>query len=94
MSKSEKWFYIPLQANAILQSTRTESCPTPLALIVDHHVINNVLKDLQCRERELLSEVPLLVHEKRREKNVLTLCSPVPISVIKAFIYFLLYCPG
>lgn len=41
---------------AKLQSTRTESCPTPLALIVDHHVINNVLKDLQCRESELLSE--------------------------------------
>lgn len=56
MSKSEKRFYFPLQADAELQSTRTESCPTSLALIVDHHVINNVLKDLQCRERELLSE--------------------------------------
>ncbi len=56
MSKSEKWLYFPLQAEAKLQSTRTESCRTSLALIVDHHVINNVLKDLQCRERELLSE--------------------------------------
>lgn len=56
MSKSEKWFYFPQQAKAKLQSTRTESCPTSLALIVDHRVINNVLKDLQCRERELLSE--------------------------------------
>lgn len=55
MSKSEKWFYFPLQANTKLQSTRTESCAPSLALIVDHHVINNVLKDLQCRERELLS---------------------------------------
>lgn len=45
-----------LQAEAKLQSRRTESCPTSLALIVDHHVINNVLKDLQCRERELISE--------------------------------------
>lgn len=56
MSKSEKWIYFPLRTKAILQSTRTESCSTPRSLIVDHHVINNVLKDLQCRERELLSE--------------------------------------
>jgi len=55
MSKSEKVLF-SLQAEAILQSQRTESCPTPLALIVGHRVINNVLKDLQCKERELLSE--------------------------------------
>lgn len=53
MSKSEKWFYFPA---AKLQSTRTESCPTSRALIVDHRVINNVLKDFRCTERELLSE--------------------------------------
>lgn len=48
-------YFLP-PAHAKLQSPRTESCPTSLALIVDHRVINNVLKDLQCSERELLSE--------------------------------------
>lgn len=48
----------------------TKSCPTSLALIVDHRVINNVLKDLQCRERKRAAlrrmEVPLLVREKKK----------------------------
>lgn len=56
MSKSQKWFYILLEAKAKLQSTSTEFFSTSVALIVDHHVINNVFKGLQCTERELLSE--------------------------------------
>ena len=69
----------PLRAKAKLQSRGIESCSTSVALIVDHQVINNVLKDLQCRERGLLfkrMKVPLLVHEK---EDMLTLCSPNPI---------------
>jgi hypothetical protein len=76
-----------LQASAKLQSRGIESCPTSVALIVDHQVINNVLKDLQCIEIALLfnrMKVPLLVHEftARKEEDKLTLYIPNAISVL------------
>ena len=67
--------YVSWKAEARLQSTRTESRPTSLALIVDHRVINNVLKDLKPCERDLLfreMEVPLLVHGRLGKKHTNT----------------------
>lgn len=68
--------YFPSRALTKLQSLSTESCPTSLALIVDHRVINNVLKDLQCSERKLLSEERSFTPTLKK----LTLCSPDSIS--------------
>lgn len=67
--KVREMVYCLPRANAKLQSPRTESCPTSLALIVDHRVINNVLKDSECSERELLSEERFYSCVKKKKVN-------------------------